>query len=108
LPSRFSASPPASPLPPSSRRSRSTAHAARQSRSTLRIRARSRPACGTSARRAQLEAQWGRFAESNRNVCVQQTYVGGYPSYDDVLTCLQMYGPSSAGASTRRKRNFGQ
>jgi hypothetical protein len=58
--------------------------------------------------RAQLEAQWGRFAESNRNVCVQQTYVGGYPSYDDVLTCLQMYGPSSAGASTRRKRNFGQ
>ena len=46
--------------------------------------------------RAQLEAQWGRFAESNRNVCVRQTYVA---SYDDVLTCLQMYGPSSAGGS---------
>jgi hypothetical protein len=60
------------------------------------------------AARAQLEAQWDRFAESNRNVCVQQTYVGGYPSYDDVLTCLQMYGPSSAGASTRTKRKFGQ
>jgi hypothetical protein len=58
--------------------------------------------------RAQLEAQWHRFAESNRSVCVQQTYVGGYPSYDDVLTCLQMYGPSSAGASTRTKRKFGQ
>ena len=58
--------------------------------------------------RAQLEAQWGRFAESNRNVCVQQTYVGGYPSYDDVLTCLQMYGPSAAGASTRTRRRFGQ
>lgn len=58
--------------------------------------------------RAQLEAQWGRFAESNRNVCVQQTYVGGYPSYDDVLTCLQMYGPSSAGAGARTRRKFGQ
>ena len=58
--------------------------------------------------RTQLEAQWGRFAESNRNVCVQQTYVGGYPSYDDVLTCLQMYGPSSAGASARTRRKFGQ
>ena len=33
-----------------------------------------------------------RFAESNRNVCVQ-TYVGGYPSYDDVLTCLQNVRP---------------
>ncbi len=59
------------------------------------------------AARAQLEAQWDRFAESNRNVCVQ-TYVGGYPSYDDVLTCLQMYGPSPAGVSTRKRRKFGQ
>jgi hypothetical protein len=35
------------------------------------------------------------------------TYVGGYPSYDDVLTCLHMYGPSSAGASTGTRRRFG-
>jgi|SRR5688500_505990 hypothetical protein len=55
--------------------------------------------------RAQLREQWDRFAESNRNVCVEQTHVGGYPSYDDVLTCLQMYGPS---AVTRPRRKFGQ
>jgi hypothetical protein len=60
------------------------------------------------AARAQLEAQWATFAESNRRVCVEQTNIGGYPSYDDVLTCLQMYGPSSAGASTRTRRKFGQ
>jgi hypothetical protein len=58
--------------------------------------------------RAQPEAQWSRFAANDRDVCVQQTYVGGYPSYDDVLTCLQMYGASPAGVSTRTRRKFGQ
>jgi hypothetical protein len=51
--------------------------------------------------------QWATFAEGNRRLCFEQTNVAGYPSYVDVLTCFQIYGPSSAGASTRPKRKFG-
>jgi hypothetical protein len=58
--------------------------------------------------RLQLQAQWVTFAENNRRTCVEQTLVGGYPSYVDVLTCLEMYGPSAGGASTRPRRKFGQ
>jgi hypothetical protein len=63
--------------------------------------------------RAQLQAQWGGFAESNRNVCLQQTYVGDYPSYDDVLTCCRCTvrvrqaraGARDASSATNRFRN---
>lgn len=40
--------------------------------------------------RNQLERQWASFSESQRNECVRETNVAGYPSYVDVLTCIQM------------------
>jgi hypothetical protein len=58
--------------------------------------------------RSQLEAKWRSFAENNRRICAEQTNIGGYPSYADVLTCLEMYGPSSAGSGMRPKHKFAQ
>jgi hypothetical protein len=40
--------------------------------------------------RTQLERQWNSFNDSSRRTCVEETNVGGSPSYVDVLTCLQM------------------
>jgi hypothetical protein len=58
--------------------------------------------------RSQLEAQWATFPENNRRLCVEQTSIGGYPSYVDVLTCLQMYQTGPAPAGRRPKRQFRQ
>ena len=58
--------------------------------------------------RAQLEAQWAKFAADKQRLCVEQTNLGGYPSYVEVLTCLQMYEWGASGAAPRPKRRFGQ
>jgi hypothetical protein len=58
--------------------------------------------------RSELEAQWAKFGETHRRLCVEQTGIGGYPSYVEVLTCLQMYETGPAAAGRRPKRQFGQ
>lgn len=40
--------------------------------------------------RRQLQKQWYRFSRDERSSCVQSTELGGYPSYVELLTCLQM------------------
>lgn len=40
--------------------------------------------------RAQLAKQWASFAPSHRSVCIEETNIGGSPSYVEVLTCLEM------------------
>jgi hypothetical protein len=61
-----------------------------------------------TAARSELQAQWARFNESQRRICAEQTHVGGYPSYVDVLTCLQMYEVGASAAGRRLRRQFGQ
>ena len=39
---------------------------------------------------AKLEKGWRTFQSRDRDHCLKQTYIGGYPSYVDVLTCVQM------------------
>ena len=58
--------------------------------------------------RSELEAQWAKFGETHRRLCVEQTGIGGYPSYVEVLTCLQMYETGPPAAGRRPKRQFGQ
>jgi hypothetical protein len=41
--------------------------------------------------RAKIEKQWASFAPNSRSLCVQETNIGGDPSYIEVLTCLEMY-----------------
>src|SRR3954453_7736127 len=40
--------------------------------------------------RAELQRQWAQFDPANRTSCVEETGIGGYPSYGEVLTGLQM------------------
>jgi len=49
--------------------------------------------CVKDERTARVEIQriWGQFEAADRSACVQETELGGYPSYVEVLTCLQMY-----------------
>src|SRR5438874_931861 len=49
-----------------------------------------------TAAEADLNRQWARFAPGDRSNCVEETGIGGYPSYVEVLTCLQMYGAESS------------
>jgi hypothetical protein len=39
--------------------------------------------------RAEIERQWGTFAASLRDRCIDETQVGGGPSYVDILECLR-------------------
>jgi len=57
--------------------------------------------------RSQLEAQWAKFAEHNRRLCVEQTNLGDSPSYVEVLTCLQMYDSNASGASAPPSAGLG-
>lgn len=45
---------------------------------------------GETQARTQVEQQWAAFNAQRRNVCVQETSIGGPPSYVALLTCLQM------------------
>lgn len=58
----------------------------------------------TSAR-DQLERQWASFDAGQREMCAQETNVGGAPSYVDVLTCIQMANGTAPPGTTRRPRN---
>jgi hypothetical protein len=40
--------------------------------------------------RDQLGGQWTQFAPADRTNCTQVTETGGYPSYVELLTCLEM------------------
>jgi hypothetical protein len=41
--------------------------------------------------RSQLVEQWARYTDQHRQTCAAETSLGAYPSYVEVLTCLQMY-----------------
>jgi hypothetical protein len=56
------------------------------------------------AARSELEQQWASFNPQHRETCVEQTRVGGSPSYVDVLTCLQMYAGTPVTRPARRPR----
>jgi hypothetical protein len=56
------------------------------------------------AARSELEQQWASFNPQHRETCMEQTRVGGSPSYIDVLTCLQMYAGMPPTRPPRRPR----
>ena len=43
-----------------------------------------------NAAHAELEQKWDSYPVAVRNRCVDETMIGGDPSYVDVLTCVQM------------------
>lgn len=56
--------------------------------------------------RDQLRKQWASYDVRKRSMCVQETNVGGSPSYVDVLTCIEMgNGNPSAVPARRARRN---
>jgi hypothetical protein len=40
--------------------------------------------------RAKLQQQWHQFTGAERTHCLQLSRLGGYPSYVELLTCLQI------------------
>lgn len=40
--------------------------------------------------RAALDSQWANFPSADRQTCVATTKIGGFPSYVQVLTCLEL------------------
>ena len=45
---------------------------------------------GEETARKGLEKNWSKFPAADRNQCVATTTVGGAPSYEELLTCLEM------------------
>jgi hypothetical protein len=56
------------------------------------------------AARNELQRQWMRFEAGNRDLCAEETRVGGYPSYVEVLTCLQMFSGTPTTPLKPRRR----
>src|SRR5215210_1369664 len=54
--------------------------------------------------RSEHQRQWARFEAGNRDLCAEETRVGGYPSYVEVLTCLQMFSGTPTTALKPRRR----
>ena len=54
--------------------------------------------------RSELQRQWTRFEAGNRDLCAEETRIGGYPSYVEVLTCLQMFGGTPTTSLKPRRR----
>jgi hypothetical protein len=54
--------------------------------------------------RSELQRQWARFEAGNRDLCAEETRVGGYPSYVEVLTCLQMFSGTPTATLKPRRR----
>src|SRR3954468_18322771 len=54
--------------------------------------------------RAELQRQWAQFDPANRTSCVEETGIGGYPSYVEVMTCLQMYSGTPTTTLKPRRR----
>jgi LAS superfamily LD-carboxypeptidase LdcB len=50
------------------------------------------PKCRESEQQARdaLAAQWSNFPAADKAECVAETSIGGFPSYVQVLTCLEM------------------
>lgn len=42
-----------------------------------------------TAARDDLSKQWANVAEPLQKRCIEETSIGGYPSYVEVLTCIQ-------------------
>jgi hypothetical protein len=40
--------------------------------------------------RAELASRWSKFPAADRKTCVATTMIGGFPSYVQVLTCLEL------------------
>jgi hypothetical protein len=40
--------------------------------------------------RDELASQWGKFPAGDRQTCVATTRIGGFPSYVQVLVCLEL------------------
>src|SRR5262245_21576982 len=40
--------------------------------------------------RSTLESEWSSFSAADRHQCLAVTHIGGYPSYVQVLTCLEI------------------
>jgi hypothetical protein len=40
--------------------------------------------------RQRLEGEWGQFAATDKNTCIVESTIGGFASYVDLLTCLEM------------------
>jgi hypothetical protein len=38
----------------------------------------------------QLKIEWPRFVDADKNTCVGETAIGGFASYVELLTCLEM------------------
>jgi len=57
----------------------------------------------TDARR-QLEGLWSGAASAQRETCGQEAQLGGFASYVDMLTCLQMAQGTAPTAPPRRRR----
>jgi hypothetical protein len=38
----------------------------------------------------QLKNEWARFVDTDKNACVGETTIGGFASYVELLTCLEM------------------
>ncbi|AWM87295.1 hypothetical protein [Microvirga sp. 17 mud 1-3] len=55
------------------------------------------------AARDELGKQWSGFSEPLRKRCVEETSIGGYPSYVEVLTCIQT---ASGNAQPARKSTY--
>jgi hypothetical protein len=54
-----------------------------------------------------LHRQWSSFNPDSRATCVRETGIGGYPSYVEVLTCMQMFGAATSPAPLRWRRPGG-
>ena len=54
--------------------------------------------------RTELQSGWAQFEAENRNTCVEETGIGGYPSYVEVLSCLQMFNGSPSSTLRPRRR----
>ncbi len=65
---------------------------ARSCRAAAKLTTASLDSCLGDERTAhdQLAKQWAQFAPADRTNCTQVTKTGGYPSYVELLTCLEM------------------
>ena len=43
-----------------------------------------------AAARQKLEGEWTQFAPADKSTCITESTIGGFASYVDLLTCLEM------------------
>jgi len=54
--------------------------------------------------RDELQKKWTSYNVRRRDMCVQQTMIGGSPSYVDVLTCIEFAADSAPATQPPRAR----